>query len=203
MKYVKMLGLAAVAAAALMAFIGAGTASATTLCKATDTPDCSLANTYAAGTTIHASLKPGTSARLFSGSTTISTCTESTVHGKTTNTTATVIDGNIEKLTFGKCTEPATAVALGSLDIHWISGTHNGKVTGTANQVTVLAFGGISCTYGTGAGTTLGTLTGGTQAVMHINATVSKTAGGFLCPSTAGWQGEYIVTTPHTLYVTT
>ena len=31
MKYIKMLGLAAVAAAALMAFVGAGTASATTL----------------------------------------------------------------------------------------------------------------------------------------------------------------------------
>ena len=35
MRYVKMLGLAAIAAAALTAIIGAGTASATVLCEGT------------------------------------------------------------------------------------------------------------------------------------------------------------------------
>jgi len=50
MKYLKMLGLAAVAACALMAFVGAETASATTL-------TCNGLTTCPAGTVIHDALK--------------------------------------------------------------------------------------------------------------------------------------------------
>ena len=61
MKYLKILGLAAVAAMALTAFMGAGTASATGLWKYT-TP--SENDTLGVGTTITASLEAGTSAVL-------------------------------------------------------------------------------------------------------------------------------------------
>lgn len=40
MKYLKMLSLAAVAAGALMAIVGVGTASATTLCENNTTTGC-------------------------------------------------------------------------------------------------------------------------------------------------------------------
>lgn len=51
MKLTKMLGLAVVAAIAVMAFAGAGTASATTLCKVKENP-CAAANQYPTHTTI-------------------------------------------------------------------------------------------------------------------------------------------------------
>ena len=63
MKYVKMLGLAAVAAMALMAFLGASSASATVLCKTHITSGCAAAGWDYAGP-LEASLKPGTSAFL-------------------------------------------------------------------------------------------------------------------------------------------
>jgi hypothetical protein len=51
MKYVKMLGLAAVAAVAAMAFVGAGSASATTLCKVNTSP-CPEASRYPVPSTV-------------------------------------------------------------------------------------------------------------------------------------------------------
>ncbi len=53
MKYVKMFGLAAVAAIAAMAFVGAGSASATTLCKVNTNP-CPEASRYPTHTTFEA-----------------------------------------------------------------------------------------------------------------------------------------------------
>jgi hypothetical protein len=57
MKYLKMLGLAAIAAAALMAFVGAGTASAAggVLCKVEGTSSgttCPSGQAYTPGTKI-------------------------------------------------------------------------------------------------------------------------------------------------------
>ncbi len=205
MKYLKMLGLAAIAAMGLMAFVGASTASATTLFT-----DEAKKVPYGVGTTIHATLVPGTSAALKSGSTTIATCTESTVHGVVTVATGSVVSGHLstEKtkgseeptgLHWGGCSQTTHTISTGTLDIEYTSGT-SGKVTGTGNSVTLGIF-GTSCTYGTGAGVTLGTITGGTAPVLKINANIPRTAGGFLCPSTGTWEAEYVVTSPHALYV--
>jgi hypothetical protein len=208
MKYLKMLGLAAIAAMGLMAFVGAGSASATVLCTTTTTPSCVNSATevdkYAAGTVIDATLKNGGSATLTSSSGgTIATCTGGTVKGKISNagSAAATVSGNIESLTWTGCSQTTHTVANGSLEIHHVSGTHNGTVTGNGSQVTVAIF-GTSCTYGTGEGTHLGTLTGGTEPILKIATTVSRTAGGFLCPLTAGWDAEYVVTEPHSLFVT-
>ncbi len=51
MKHVKLLGLIAVAAMALMALLGAGTASATVLCKTTTDP-CPAGETYSGTVTV-------------------------------------------------------------------------------------------------------------------------------------------------------
>lgn len=87
MNYLKMLGLAAVAVAALTAFLGAGTASATVICKTEPTAGvCPEGWDYSAGTKGKASLEKGTTAILRSTAGSIEdTCTESTVEGTSEN----------------------------------------------------------------------------------------------------------------------
>jgi hypothetical protein len=190
MKHLKMLGLAAIAALGLLAFVGAGTASATTLFK-----DAAKTEAYGAGTEIKSTLAPGTSALLKSGSVTIATCTESSVAGTTANATGVTVGGEITSLTWGGCSQTTHTLANGSLSID-----SEGNVTGKGNSVTLGVF-GTSCVYGTGEGVKLGTLTGGSPAVLKINAQIPRIAGGFLCPSPGTWTAEYIVTSPSPLYV--
>ena len=207
MKYVKMLGLAAVAAMALMAFIGASSASATVLCSESGkTTNCaSSGKDYAAATTISASLDSGTSAVLkTTGGLIENTCTTSTVEGPTANTggATETVRGTVEaaKLTFSNCSNTTDVTEGGELEIHWISGTDNGTLTAKNFAVTqILA--GITCTYTAGTGTDLGTVTGGSPATLDVNAVVNKSAGGFACPSTAVWVANYTVTSPSPLYV--
>jgi hypothetical protein len=197
MKHLKMLGLAAIAALGLLAFVGAGTASATTLFT-----NSNLTGAYASGTEVHSNLTTGKTAVLTDGSgNPLVTCTGSTVAGKTSNTTGTTISGSITALTFSGCDTTVDVLANGSLEIEKTSKANEGKVTGKGSQVTVTIF-GVSCTYGTGTGTTLGTITGGTAPILNITAVgLTKVAGGFLCPSTAGWDANYTVGTPHAIYI--
>lgn len=199
MKYLKMLGLAAFAALALMA-LGVGTASATKLCT-----DEACATVYPVGTEIHASLRPSSTFRLTSpANTTVATCTTSTIKGKTSNKEGATVSGPIEALTWGsagtECTVTTDTVAFGSFEIEK-TGANEGKVVGKGTEVTYKIF-GTTCTYGTGLGTILGTIKGGVEPVLVINnANVVKTAGNFLCPSTAFWDAEYIVTSPHAMFI--
>ena len=200
MKYLKMLGLAAVAAAALTAFLGAGTASAES------TELFAGATTLSSGATIDSSLTTGTSALLSDTSGELAdTCKGSTVEGKTTNTTGSPITGSISNLTWSTCAFTTKTITNGSLDITKIAGTNDGTVTGTGSEVTVLVFGFIDCVYGTGAGTHLGTLDGVTSgnATLDIKATINLVSGGFGCPETTKWVANYTVTTPAALNVGT
>jgi hypothetical protein len=195
MKYVKMLGLAAVAAMALMAF-GAGTASATTLFT-----DQAKTIKYPKGTTLHSTLAAGNSATLTSGGSTIATCTISTVHATQDNETGATVTGTVTKIVWEGCSQTTHTISTGKLHIsHIAGGATNGTVTSSGANVTVQIF-GVSCTYGTGEGTHLGTLVGGASPHLTIATTVTKTAGGFLCPNTAGWDATYVVTTPHAAWV--
>lgn len=199
MKHVKMLGLAAVAAMAFMAFLGASSASATVLCSTTVEP-CPSGQSWPVGTEIEFSLVPGSSASLNStAGETIDTCTGSKVGGKIENagsSTATV-SGKIATLDWESCKFPTTTTVTGKLEIHKITGTSNGTVTGIGQVVTIntVLFG--TCTYGTGTGTDLGTLTEGNPAHFDANAIVNRESGsGFACPETAKWVAEYVVTKP-------
>jgi hypothetical protein len=193
MKHLKIFGLAAVAAAALMAFVGAGTASATTLEVGGVAKNSSVE--------INASLAAGTSALLKdSAGTTTDTCTESTVKGKTEGTfTGEKVGGKVGTLTFGKCSHTTTVIKPGGIHIVWIVGTTNGTVYSTEAEVTVLstAF-GASAICKTGSGTHLGTLTGvfSGSPILHLN---SKISCGIL--GTATWTGTYTVTSPSGLGV--
>jgi len=196
MKYIKMLGLAAVAAAALMAFVGAGTASATTLVGS--------GGTVPTGTTINAQLKAGTEAILEAGFGTIN-CDASTVDGKTGNQSGTLITGNVDVLTFTECTgDTVSVLKKGSLSIHHIAGTTNGTVTSSGAEVTVINHdtGGTHCIYRT-ENTVIGTLTGNTKgnATLHADATLIRVPTSAFCASEATWKATYEVTTPSPLWV--
>jgi len=185
MKYVKMLGLAAAAVAALMAFVGASTASATVLCKVegekgatglTGTT-CPAEKAYPKGTEIHAVLDPGTGpAKLTTAFKNIE-CEESTVSGKTSNegSATETVTGSVEVLTFGKCNCEVNVIKKGTLEVHWINvldknengeviaetGGHNGTLTSNGAEVTAQCntiFGAVHCIYVT-ENTDLGTAT--------------------------------------------
>jgi hypothetical protein len=189
MKYLKMLGLAAVAAMALTAF-AAGTASATTLEVGGVAQNKSVS--------IVATIKAGTSAILKdTNNATVDTCTESTVSGKTvspfTSGNPGTIGGPVEALTFHGCSHTTDVIKPGSLTIEWTSGT-NGSVTSVGAEVTVQStIFGASCIAKTGIGTKIGTLTGvaSGHATMDINGVIPMG----LCGD-AVWTGTYTVTSP-------
>jgi hypothetical protein len=186
MKHLKMLGLFAMAAAALMAF--AGSASAQTFTAPTGTE-------YTGS--ISASLEG--SALLKAGFAEI-TCTEGVVGGSITTNNNTHASGSISTVHFSSCKEGQTVdtlVETGTLTIN--KSTH--VVTGTGVKVTT-AVGGVSCTYGLGeTSNTLGTaantvVEGVDRVTLAINAKLPKEGGGFLCASPATWTANYVVTTP-------
>jgi hypothetical protein len=200
MKYLKMLGLAAVAAMALMAVL-AGSASATTLEVGGAAKNSALA--------IEGSLKTGTSALLKDEfGTTTDTCTVSGVKGKTEGTfTGASVGGKLLTkeeggLTFGSCTHTTTVIATGSLSVAWIETTAkekeegktstNGTVSSSNAEVTVQStFFGASAVCKTGAGTVIGTLTGvnSGSATIDVNAKINC---GIL--GSSSWTGTYVTT---------
>lgn len=203
MKYLKMLGLAAVAAMAVMAFIGAASASATVLCENTPAAGTDCTNPVANGTSIDFSVEKGTSAILTGPfGEVIDTCTESTAKGPITNpgsTTATVA-GSLEAaaggtLTFGNCTKVTTVVTGGTIEVHHITGTDNGTVT--SSGATVIIHGTLfgECAFKT-SNTEIGTITGrsatGAQPTFDIKAILpaEKSKSGVTCPNGV-WEGSY------------
>lgn len=209
MRYLKALGLAAVAAAVLMALVGTGTASATTLCT-TNVEPCPVGWRINAeeDSIIEASIINTAKLESTSGTTTFATCTVGSMSGKITNgggATETV-SGPIESLTWAPegagCSTKVETKTNGSLEIHWISGGNNGTVTALNSEVTVKLF-GVSCEYkAPSTGLHLGTLTGGVDPILDINAVVTVTTGSsFLCPETARWTAEYTISKPRPMYV--
>lgn len=214
MRYMKMLGLAAVAIAALMACVGAGTATAGgVLCSATES-SCKEVNKWATPTTLDFSLKSGTSARLSNAAKpteTLDTCTGSSSEaGKSTTVKGSLTEnpsgsgeatGNITELLWRTCTFPTTTIATGKLRVLNIVGTSNGTVIADSEilvTIKTVLFG--PCVYGVKAGAHLGVVFEGlgTGSVFRAeNAAVEKLTGESApCPSNALWTAEYVLTTP-------
>ena len=199
MKYFKMFGLAAVAAMALMAFAGAGTASATVLCSTNSVP-CGAGQKWPTGTELRFTVKPGgaglwteTSGELFAK------CPEGEIRGKTTNTGSATetVNTSVEASGFTwpsveGCIKTVTTEG-GTLEIHTSEGTSNGTVTVSGFKITfnTIFFG--SCTYGFGTGADFGTLTanGSGSAILDINTVFFKKEGGFFCPESLKWTEEF------------
>jgi hypothetical protein len=186
-KYLKMLGLAAVAAMGLMAFVGAGTASASELC--TDSA-CTITITK-----IEASLVGGTAKLEDTEKHVIDTCTGGTV--KITNITGgtgVTPTGSvpIEDLTWTGCSFPTKTVGNGTAEATEASGGGT-TITAKGSEVTIntVLFG--SCVYGVGTGLDLGSVSNGGNE-LAINKTVNKISGSAACPPTSIWNATYKIT---------
>jgi hypothetical protein len=203
MKYVKALGLAAVAVMALVAVAGAGTASATVFCEENVEP-CPEAKRWSNGTAADLTLKAGTSFKtLDTNGEVLGTCNSATISWTITNAggaTQTLLGTTEAKqISWGGCTLNVVAVEGGELEFHAIAGTANGTVTAKGFRITISTpiFG--SCVYGLGAGAHLGTLTssGTGDAILAINAVVTKVPGSSpVCITEFGIAGEYTQKTP-------
>jgi hypothetical protein len=195
MKYVKMLGLTAIAGATLMMLVGAGTASATTV-------TCPAGTACPAGVSITATSEG--KVVLDAPFATIECM--STAEGHTTNTTETpgvsagVNDGPITRLEWTNCgSDTVNTLATGSLTVE-SAGSSNGTVKSTGAKVTIVHL-GFHCIYETNAtnlGTVTGTSTTGANATLDIKATIPRTGGnsGAFCGSSAPFTGSYEVTSP-------
>jgi hypothetical protein len=193
MKLTKMLGFAAAAALALMAF--ASTASATTL----ETNGVLQTNDVNLEATLSGSATLSDTSNTFAN-----TCKASTVTGSdSTQTSGLVVSGPLSTLSFSSCTHEKVVVdKRGTLSIEIIGVGLNGTVRSNGAEVTVPATIGssvitVNCkTSNTDLGTLTGTTTG--TSVIHVNAVLNC---GFFLPS-AKWVGTYNIT-GHSISVTT
>jgi uncharacterized protein YpuA (DUF1002 family) len=192
MKHLKMFGLAAVAAMALMAVVGAGSASATTLYLDATPQNKAI--------TINATLTAGSTAILKDeGGTTTDTCNVSQVSGTTASPfTGATVGGPVSTLSFSGCSHTTKVLKNGSLSID-----ASGNVVSKEAEVTVVstAF-GISAVCKTGAGTKVGTFNGTNDTTKHATITIDATNSlncGIL--GNSSWTGSYTVTSPTGLNV--
>ena len=183
MKYLKMLGLLAVTAVAMMGF--AGSASATF--------------TSPTGTEYTGEITASAESSLLLEAGISVTCTESSVKGEITSNTTNHASGPLSALSFSGCNGTVHTLNVGSLTI---SGD---TVTAIGSNVTVERF-GITCTYGGGAGTDIGTATntisnGKDTVTLDVNANLPKQAGGAFCANIGVWTGKYHITAPEENYL--
>ncbi len=194
MKYVKILGLLAVAAAALMGFVGTASADYVTGTTGGSTPALNSIK-------IHAENEKG-HVKLANAIATIE-CTstvEGTVESHAGGTSGGAAEGKISVLNWPTCTNSwhVTTEAKGRLWIDWTSG-HNGTLVSDDTLVKTTRF-LVPCNYETNH-THIGTVTGGNPATLHIEASIPIAAGSSeLCGSgNAKWEGNYVTTSQ--LYV--
>jgi hypothetical protein len=187
MKYVKMLGIAAVAAMALMA-VAAGSASATTLELGGVVQSGAVTITASNESSVTLSDTEGTQAN---------TCSVSHAHGITSVFSGARVTGALSELSFTNCTRsPVTVDKAGKLYIEWESGTTSGSVFSEEAEVTVPTSFGFNVSCKTGSGTKIGTLDAASSASSHATLTVAAVLScGILLPS-ASWSGSYVVTSP-------
>lgn len=200
MKYLKMLGLAAIAAAALMALIGTASASATVICSTTASP-CPAGQSWPAGTVLDFSLEPETTLIWRSGAgETIETCQGVTLRAHIANAggATSTVRANNTTLDWSGCTWANKTIALGGLEIHNISGTSNGTLT--ASEEISWTFNSVffgSCVYAWKAGKQFGTITEGKPATLDLNSLIEKVSGSsFACPENGTLIGSFTLTEP-------
>jgi hypothetical protein len=199
MRYLKALALAAVAAGALMAFIGAGTASATVLCSTTKNP-CPAGQGWSTGTFIDFGIPSGQKIKVAdTEGGELDGCSESTLKGTIGNAGSSTGTPTFKDIviTIGKCPF-VIEFHTGALEFHNPIGSSNGFATAdgtTELTINTVLFG--SCVYGATSGTTIGALNEGKPATLTLNAVLEKFSGSnFACPETSNWTGTYTLTSP-------
>lgn len=211
-----MFGLAALAAVAAMAFVGASSASAnqdTTFCKVANELPC-VNNQYPSGTHIEGK---ATGAKLLT-SENIVLCSESIALGETLNQLAkpllvklTLLDFtgcHVEGVGSTSCT--TTYEAEGATPRHLLvlkTSYNNADVQGHGIEIRLkcLLFGFITvidCRY-TGLVTlkALGQTDAGELATLHANELPLSNLGEEGCPAEGKWDALYKIVLPHPLYI--
>jgi hypothetical protein len=210
-RLIKMLGLGGITALIAMAFVGAGSASATALCSANET---TCAAPLGAGTQIEARLKAGTVALLKTTTANVE-CTESETKGETTSGAGATVIGVVKSLTFKECKTtgvggtPCTAVSVSVPYAASLVATEGGNGTLTVSKgsgggnpgATVTCLGVIECTFRTPSAVLQ--VTGGNPATAKANEILlSEHSVGQLCPSgEAKWTATYEVLKPNPLWI--
>ncbi|HVD41589.1 MAG TPA: hypothetical protein VNC16_11400 [Solirubrobacterales bacterium] len=214
---IKIIGLAVVAAMALMAFAASSFGNAKVCSGEGATAECGGTHGKVYDGTILATLKTGTSATLTTtnssgGTVNTVTCLTSTVHGTVVGDTGT---GTIDEFTFANCSSAAcpngvTASTTASTTNTWPATATKGtapngtlsveKIDGEFICGTII--GNITCRYTATKATT--TVTGGTPAtVTATNVALTRSSGPeATCGAKADWSGVYTITTPKSLFLT-
>lgn len=113
-------------------------------------------------------------------------------------------EGPINSLTWSGCTATTSTKTPGRLKVETREtspGVFVHTVTASGSIVQITLF-GVVCGYGPGASPiSLGDLTLGTEAVLHINTVVNKVEGGFLCPTTGKWEATFKITNHHEVWI--
>jgi hypothetical protein len=196
LKYVKALGIAPVAAAALMAFAGAGTASASVLCKTAPNAkgNCPAGWGYEGEIHIVSTEKP-----ILTGEPINVVCNELTINAQLSEGTKVATEtpkGSIGVFTLtGECNCELVLINAGSLEIHAIGNTGNGTLTSNGTTLTEnckTIFGTVHCTYVTN-NKDLGELKGGTTPSMTITTEMEREQTSSLC-GTLIWHIAYKIT---------
>jgi len=196
MNYVKITGLIAVAAMALMALFGTGTASATVLCKTATSP-CPVGETYSG--TIKGSLASGTSAVMKDTSgNTLNTCTGGTAEGSVSaGGASSTVTGNTTSLSLTGCNAKITNLSKCEGELHYISGTNNGTATVKGCEFTSSSALFGSCVYSAGPGTTdVGIVEEGKSGEAAKVSKVANKVSGASCPSTIVIEMSVVRTAP-------
>lgn len=198
MRYFKTLGLAALATAALAAFVG--TASATELTCSSNKVMCS------ASTSLHAEAEATLTFHPPIGDI---NCTRSTFAATTSNTgsASETVTASVSAFTFTGCNATVKVTDTGSFSIHTRTESANNNGTLTSSGLTItFVFAGFHCSYAT-LNTDIGTITGSTTtsstATLDIEATIPFDGGesGAFCGKSAAWTGSYKFTSPDFLNI--
>ncbi len=196
MKYLKILGLAGLTTMALMALAGAGSASATVLCK-----NSTCTEKYPAGTAYHLETVKPSIMEWEEGEAKIKVseeCTKQTISGVSENvgSATETVRFVLEKFTWQECPKEAETIKLPQIEIHY-SAENVGTVTAKGGEFRFKAGLFSSCFYTFGAGKTIGTLKGGSEPILEVSGELERL--GLCAPRT--WTAKFKFTKPTPLYV--
>jgi hypothetical protein len=218
MKHLKIIGLAVVAASALMALMGASSAFAgtTSLCKVSTEP-CPAGSQYPAGTKLKGSTPAGEPALLTTSKAIGTVECASTVEGETSEETAVGLKGKVTALTWANCVLNGKACTVESVNLKNGVGTATPYAARLTTEATAGAGNGglyvtasttgnpgakvvcgevINCTYTT-AEAKLSAFGGAALTAFAKATEVALTGTGGKCPA-AKWDAKYVISLPTT-----
>lgn len=193
MKFLRVVGLAAVVAIVIACALGAGSASATVLCKTNTTP---CGSKYGVFSSIEFRLSTGTKSVLKAGFATVE-CEESAIRGEIFGSEGGggfEISIPLETLAFGKCNCTVKTLSTGNADLAWTSGTMNANVRAVNYEIEVKCGEIKSCRFGIVTNEKI-TFTGGNPAQLAAaEAPMTKVSGPATCLATSKWSAKYTAT---------